>query len=90
MVWAMSRRKGFFLAEAAVACVVAAIFLGAVFSALFMSDAVFRKQEQLMRHERQKRESLIGYAVAAIPECRMVTGGHKVQDIMTRTTQICS
>lgn len=62
----MSRRRGFFLAEAAVACVVAAIFLSAIFSALFMSGAVIRRLEQLIGHERMKRESLTGGASTAI------------------------
>lgn len=62
MAWAASRRKGFFLAEAAVACLIAGIFIAASFSALFVSGALARKAEQSIRQERQKRESLTGSA----------------------------
>lgn len=58
MAWAAYKRKGFFLADAAVACFVAAVLLAAIFSTLFVSGAVVRKLEQRMKHERLKREVL--------------------------------
>lgn len=67
MSWAASSRKGFFLAEAAVACLVAAIFLSASFSALFVSGALARRAEQSIKRERLLRESLTGYAPAIQP-----------------------
>lgn len=67
MSWAASSRKGFFLAEAAIACLVAAIFLAASFSALFVSGALVRGAEQSIKRERLRRESLTGYAPATQP-----------------------
>lgn len=64
MAWALSRRKGFFLAEAAVACLIAAIFIAATFSALLTSGALLRGAERQIRRERLKRESLAGYAAS--------------------------
>lgn len=69
MAWAASRRKGFFLVEAAVACLIAAIFIAAAFSTLFVSGALARRAEQSIKRERQKREFLAGYAMAASPGC---------------------
>lgn len=79
MSWAASSRKGFFLAEAAIACLVAAIFLSASFSALFVSGALARRAEQSIKRERLHRESLTGYAPATQPRSADLYGDAKAR-----------
>lgn len=67
MSWVSSKRKGFFLAEAAIACLIAAIFIAVSFSALFVSGSLARKAEQSIRQQRLQRESLTGYAPTTSP-----------------------
>lgn len=53
-----AKRKGFVLAEATVACLIAAIFISAGFSALFLSCALAQNCDNTIKLERLKREVL--------------------------------
>lgn len=58
----MIKKRGFILAEAAAASLVAGIFLAAVCSSLSVSALLVRRHSERVTHERLKREIMVELA----------------------------